>query len=190
MSVESILATDYGFGAQAWAGVGDPDARLFSRPARTEGPRAKPSGFFTSTWDAERRSSAWLDFLRTPGATDRRPREAERVWTFAVSEDTRLYIVDSDDDYRRLAGFLPQHYGNPKDPRYAPNWHDLARLDPLPFDGVHVTTNALASPPRGDHPELSGWDVESTLWLAWPVTNARCIGRIIDGWVWRRDAHD
>lgn len=174
----------HGLGEQAWVGVGTPGPGLLTAPAPTSGPRAKPSdGFFTSTFDGSRRSSPWLDLCRSDAFT-RPPRRGECLWTFDVEEDALLYVVDSQDDFRRLAEFVPQRYNNRRDPRYAPDWNRLARREPLPFDGVHVTAKAIADATgqAAVYPEFSGWDIESTLWLVWRLRRPRCVGRITGGW--------
>jgi hypothetical protein len=52
----------------------------------------------------------------------------------------------------------------------------MANPADLPFNGVHVTEQALAegSP--------AGWDVESTLWFVWSFKLVRCEGPIAKGW--------
>jgi hypothetical protein len=179
----TITVADLGLAMQGWAGQTEPDQARLIRPSRSPRPTAKPpKGFFTSSWDSERRSTAWLDFMRSTG---QRHNEGRWLWTLAPDPDARVYVIDGWNDYRRLADAYPQRYENERNPHYAPAWHHVAALDPLPFDAVHVTARAtqLASGQGpDDHPQFSDWDVESTLWLAWRLCPQECIGTIASDW--------
>lgn len=166
---------EFGLGVQAWTGPTAPDpARV--NVALTQYPRPKPyNGFFTSTWDSARRSSAWLDFMRTNG---RRNAEGRQLWTFVPDPTTTLLIINSEDDYPQLAHRYPHRYPNERDPRCAPHWFEIAAADSLPFEAVHVTAEAAA--------ELDGWDVESTAWFVLRFTSSECMGAITEDWTLTR----
>lgn len=171
---------------QVWVGVDEPDSRRFCAPAPSLFPRSKPSGFFTSTWDPQRNSCSWVDFLqaRTADPSARRP-AGKRVWALQPDPATRLYVIDSLDDFRRLADEFPKRYDNPRNPSYAPDWNQIALRRPLPLHAVHVTDAAIdagATQDADDHPMFGGWDVESTLWLEWRLATLGCLGSVDSGW--------
>lgn len=191
MALITVTVADFGLGAQAWAGPDEPDPNRSLRPMPTPGPRPKPhDGFFTSTWDVGRRSSAWLDFMRVTG--ERGP-EDRMLWVLTPQPEATLYVIDSLADYKRLADEYPQRWNHPnvssKNPDYAPNWNQIATAKPLPFDGMHATEAGIQAgnvQPPGD-PRFTGWDVESTLWFAWRFIKHELVGVIYDGWTLRKE---
>jgi hypothetical protein len=88
----------------------------------------------------------------------------------------RLFVVDSADDYMRLADMYPQSYANPLNPTRAPCWSVISSMEDRPFDAVHVTSGGASAVP--------GWDVESTLWFGLRrfITHS-CIARLSNDWV-------
>jgi hypothetical protein len=124
----------------------------------TEFPRPKPcDGFFTSTWNPDQQSCAWLEHVQTHGQRNLK-QEGRYIWAFDPDPAITLFVIDSLDDYRDLANEYPHRYENERDPRCAPDWHTIYTTNPRPFEAVHVTAGAAV--------ELEGWDVESTAWFA------------------------
>ena len=158
--------SEYGLGIQGWAGRDTPDNRKITFAA-SGSPRPKPSdGFFTSTWDADRRSTPWLDFTR-----DGSPRSADgrSLWLLEPDADAGLYVIDSLEDFTLLAEAFPQRYDNPNDPRFAPDWCQMLDGANDSLAAVHVTEAAIVDgqrQPGSGNPQFTGWDVESTLWLS------------------------
>lgn len=187
MALSTVTVERYRLGVQAWAGQSEPDKNRAFRLCATPGPRAKPQdGFFTSTWDSARRSSSWLDFMRTQGL---RAPDGRRVWTLEPDPEATLYVIDTIGDYKLLADEYPQRWNHPnvsaKNPSYAPNWNRIESGNSKPFDGVHVTNAAIAAGKAqspNEHPQFLGWDVESTLWLVWRFTGYHPVGVLGAGW--------
>ena len=79
LPMTTATAREFGLATQAWSGVGKPDAHLLPTSLGTAGPRSKPVvGFLTASWNADRQSTVWLDFLRCLGT--RTPRAGEQLW--------------------------------------------------------------------------------------------------------------
>lgn len=178
-----------GLGTQAWSGVGEPGpARVPNQewPAR---PSPKPDKqFFTSTWNFSTSSCSWLErqriWHRNPSGGGRLPRPGERLWLLDPVPTTLIFVIDTLDDFKELAARYPhRRKDNPRDPTLAPNWRHIS--ESAQFSGVHATENAIeavAAQLPADQPRFSGWDVESTLWLRWSLTNQRCHGRVVGVW--------
>ncbi len=177
-----MTAADFGLGTQGWAGLGPLDDRSL-RPASSPIPRPKPyDGFFTSTWDSSRCTTAWLDYMRSEG---NRPTQGRSLWLLEPDADARLYVIDTLDDFKTLADRFPQSYDNPNNPWYAPNWSRVFDEGRSMFDAIHVTfatVDAGKSVPGTEHPVFFGWDVESTLWLSAKFTDCGCFGALGDDW--------
>jgi hypothetical protein len=103
------------------------------------------------------------------------------LWLLVPEPDAALYVVDSQDDYRRLTDAYPQGWNNPavKSRDRAPEWHRLSSPD-TPIEGVHVTQVAVAKAQK--LPPLGVWAVESTLWFAWRFGTQECVGHLQDDW--------
>jgi hypothetical protein len=187
--VESELTTvsvaEFDLGAQAWAGEDEFDPGRVTRPWRTAGPCAKPvDGFFTSSWDGP--SSAWLDYMRAERMRSEEARSGlgSSLWLLVPQPDAALYVIDSEEDYRRLTNACPQDWNDPnvKVSAPAPNWHRIAGAETT-IDGVHLTERAAASARAGeDLLPLRDWAVESTLWFAGRLTLQDCLGALRDDW--------
>lgn len=144
-------------------------------------PRPKPQdGFFTSTWDPRRCTTAWMDYTRSEG---HRSTEGRSLWLLEPDADARLYVIDVLDDFKALADKYRQSYDNPHNPWYSPNWCRVFDEGRSMFDAIHVTSAAVdagKSAPGTEHPQFLGWDVESTLWLTARFTDRRCVGALSD----------
>jgi hypothetical protein len=66
-------------------------------------------------------------------------------------------VVDSLDEYTRLADTYPQRYTNPLNPTCGPRWAAISSMEDRPFDAIHMTSDGASA--------VGGWDVESTLWF-------------------------
>lgn len=176
MTVTTVA--EYGLGIQAWAGPTKPDYYRSIRPARTGIPTSKPSdGFFTSTWNAKERTSAWTEFMRTQGT---RGAENRSLWLLTPDPTAMLFIVENEEDF----GSLVEDYASETDGRRTmPAWHLLANSETKPFDAVHVTETAATASSANPFWKFSGWGCESTLWLAMRfVAFPGCEGRISEEW--------
>jgi hypothetical protein len=172
-----LSVREFSLELQGWAGLDTPDPARIGRPTRTEGPRSKPLNvFFTSSLDATGRSTSWMEWLHT----QRSPRlETEKRWLFSLLPDpaARLYVIHDLDDYQRLADAYPHRWASPEVHNHAtvhPNWYEIGRLEPQPFDAIHATQAAVEEGRGG--PRFSGWDVESTWWLTWSFVDVHRIG--------------
>jgi hypothetical protein len=126
-------------------------------------PREKPDdGFFTSSWDAERATSDWVEFWRT---TPRAAKELDRkVWLLHPRPDARLYVIDCNFDYDDLVEEFTHRYQSPKQSSRAaaPNWSEIAATGL--FEAIHVTAKAVTA--HRSPSFARAWAVESTLWFA------------------------
>jgi hypothetical protein len=120
-------------------------------------PIEKPhGGFFTSSWDEQRKTSAWIEYH----ATTPRASESRSTYLLLPHTDALLYVIDSPKDYDRLTEAYPQRYAhNPNHPTVCPAWKDLAAEGP--FDAIHMTAAATDH----DLPYAHRWADESTLWF-------------------------
>jgi hypothetical protein len=93
--------------------------------------------------------------MRTPRASE----EGRHVFLLEPDPTSRIFVVDSPDDYKALVTAYPQHYENAA--RGAcPHWARLAMESTL--DAIHVTTKAARDPRCVC---AATWEVESTLWF-------------------------
>jgi hypothetical protein len=143
-------------GLQVWVGREDFNPAIVGKNPWPSSPRPKPShGFFTSSWDEVSKTSAWMRsrsyILRSDSERD------APVFLNPVLSAT-LLVIDSVDDFDRLASQYPQTYPNPRNPTVRPDWARLAGL----IDAVHVTARAVTDE---DNPYAHAWEVESTLWF-------------------------
>lgn len=118
-----------------------------------------------------------------------RPLEDARIWLLTVSDQARVFEVQSPEDWWKLAqsypaktpGFtyamtpLSMHPGvltsdrSSRHARVDPDWQAVAR----DWDGVHLsmagvmTAEDVPLERDGVVTELRGWEVESTVWLRW-----------------------
>ena len=188
-----MTAAAAGLGTQAWSGVGDPDPERVPNQDWPAQPNPKPSKqFFTSTWNFSTGSCPWLECQRTwhrnPRGNERLPRPGERLWLLDPLPATLIFVIDTLDDFRELAVPYPQRReDNALDTTLAPHWRHIT--ESAQFSGVRVTENAIEEGKAqlpADQPRFSGWDLESTLWFRWSLTNPRCHGRIVDVWTVER----
>lgn len=173
MTLNVMTVAEFSLGLQGWFGISEPDPNLFQQPGYSARPTAKPyEGFFTSTWDPDRSSTPWCDFLRSKGD---RSAERRRLWTLIPDPKARLNIIDTMSDYHSLVEAFP-HQWNERNVRrkyVEANWHAMAHSGGVPFEGVHATRASIRAGMERQvqgHPHFGGWDVESTLWLAWSFT--------------------
>lgn len=113
-----------------------------------------------------------------------RTSDGRRVWTLEPDREASLYVIDALADYRALADAFPQRWDHsPKNPSYSPNWNQIASTKP--FDGIHITNGVVeagrAQSPK-EHPQFTGWDVESTLWLIARFTRYEFVGALGPRW--------
>jgi hypothetical protein len=158
-SVIGISVVEYGLGVQAWLGAGPYDPGRVEEVAWPTQPIEKPQhGFFTSSWDDERKTSAWIDWQATQPV---RAAEKRTVHLLVPHPNAVLYVIDSPDDYDRLVDGYPQHRSDlPDHPQVCPNWERLAQEGH--FDAIHMTAAAVLDKDRW---YAHRWEVESTLWF-------------------------
>jgi len=95
--LSTVTVAECGLGNQAWKGVGVPNSG-FVRCAWPTQPAEKPDqAFFTSTWDVERRTSAWIEF-----PTQWPHRQGEQIWLLEPDPSAHLVIIDAEDIANRL----------------------------------------------------------------------------------------
>ena len=163
MNIETVTIGELGLGTQGWYGTSEPDQKKFSPPAWTGGPKEKPKdGFFTST--IEQHTTSWIEVVMKT----RRNHEPRSLWEMTPDPQARLVIIESLEDYRRMASAFPQSWGkDAKNPGIHVNWYELSRA-PQRIDGVHVISSVAQS-------YLKRWEVESTLWLSWRFVEWRMV---------------
>jgi hypothetical protein len=143
-------------GIQVWVGREDFNPAIVGKNPWPRSPRPKPShGFFTSSWDEVRQTSAWMRSESYMLRAD--PERNAPVFLSPVPSAT-LLVVDSIHDFDTLASQYPQRYPNLRNPTVRPHWARLAGL----VDALHVTASAVTD---DDNPYANAWEVESTLWF-------------------------
>jgi hypothetical protein len=152
----TISVAEFDLGVQAWLGaeIFDPDRVLeVNWPNQ---PMVKPPhGFFTSSSDGG--TSPWIEYQ---SRQEKRAGEKRRVYLLDPNPDALLYIIDTPEDYKRLAETYRQRHANPNNPEICPHWRKLAQEGP--FDAIHMTAAAVADKSLW---YASSWAVESTLWF-------------------------
>src|SRR4029077_5675364 len=85
----------------------------------------------------------------------------------------RLYVIESVAAYVRLADEFPNRWNGMISPSlYEADWHRIAGLPQLPFNGVHATQGAIDT----GYPRFRDWGIESTLWFCWSFASYKCAG--------------
>ncbi len=141
-------------GLQAWVGREDFKQAIVGTNPWPPLPSEKPhQGFFTSSWDEESQTSAWM---QSRSYTLRDDPDSKAPVLLSPVRSATLFVIDSIDDFDTLANQYPQRYPNPRDPRVCPDWRKLADL----VDAVHVTASAVTDQ---DNLYAHAWEVESTL---------------------------
>lgn len=115
--------------------------------------------FWTSTWDDDNGTSAWVEWCRAEEFGDI---ESQNLFVLEVSPDAKVYTVDSLEDLVYLldtCGAVGTHYMP-----YV-NWEKVAQ----DYDGVQVTDRGQWAT-RLTTPGLYTWDCESTAWFHWVFT--------------------
>jgi hypothetical protein len=179
MALSLTTVSEYGLESQGWTGSSDPDPAKIRFPSNTPGPKSKPpDGFFTSTLHPGEKGTSWMTYMK---GNVRWTRENRSLWVLEADPEASLIVIDSMEDYRALADAFPQRWDDPsvRTPAYAPDWFALAQAD-ISVNGVHVTDAAVrdATVSAESRLQLSGWDVESTLWMRWSFISQQHIGRI------------
>lgn len=107
--------------------------------------------------------SHWIPYLRL--GEDRRP-PPYHPWRLEVSPTARIYEVHGPQVWHTLCLAFPF---NVPGGMVMPNWEAVART----WDGVHLSMGGLLtsegvrwSTPEG-WTQITGWNVESTVWLRW-----------------------
>ncbi len=134
----------------------------------------KPSGgLWTSTWDAARRMSEWLEWCYVE-----EPDWVKPTWLLTIAEDARIYEINGASDLRQLC----TRYVSEKQRAALAQFPALAELYPSldfeaiaqDYDAIHLTAHGEGAT-RFSHPSLYGWDCESTLWLHWAFTHIEAV---------------
>ena len=151
-----LTVAEFGLGLQAWTGLRDFDPAIVGKNSWPTSPAEKPNhGFFTSSWDEDTQTSAWM---RSRGYTCRDDSERRTPVLLKPDPYATLFVVDSMEDFDSLASAYPQRYSNPLNPRVCPDWSRIAGV----VDAVHVTDRAVVNL---DNHYAHAWEVESTLWF-------------------------
>jgi hypothetical protein len=141
---------------------------------------AKGTGLWTSTWDAERESCGWLDWMaaerwtprsREPGEWVHQEFEAYIIWP---DPRARVAVVDSYADLEALMRRFPHndHLAERLE-AISPGWNE--RHAALDFEGMaraglagmHLTDEGQWMTRLSNPHNLYGWDCESTVWFRW-----------------------
>ena len=127
-------------------------------------------GFWTSTYDAERQSSAWVDWCLAEEFGD----VTAGSW-FVLTPDprARVYVIDGLVDLQHLIKNYPQPGAEAYMRFYA--CLDFERLA-QEYDAIHLTERGQWAT-RHSTPNLNGWDVECTLWFRWCFTSMEQVER-------------
>lgn len=132
---------------------------------------APGTGLWTSTWDAEEKTSDWVEWCS--GENFGTP-YSDNWFLLTPKSDVKLYIIDGAGDLTRLLKeyeWIDPFYRNRLDERFMRRFAtgiDFERLA-QEYDGLHLThrgNNQLHLNIMGDH-DLNAWDVESTVWFRW-----------------------
>jgi len=114
---------------------------------------------------------SWIPYLRE-GEDRRRP--PYHPWRLEISPTTHVYEVHGPEAWHSLCLAFPLH----KDNNYImPNWEKVIRI----WDGVHISVGGLLTTEQvcwgttQGWTQLSGWGVESTVWLRWVFTQMECL---------------
>jgi len=128
----------------------------------------KPRAAFWTSTRIGSYSSSWISYLRR--GEDGRP-APYYPWRLEASAAARVYEVHEPEAWYSLCLAFPRHEKN----KYiAPDWKKVART----WDGVHVsvggllTTELVCWKTAQGRTRLSGWNVESTVWLRWAFTHS------------------
>jgi hypothetical protein len=154
-SLTGTSVAEFGLGIQAWWGREAFDPAQVDRGGWPEVSVYKPKNrFFTSSWDRERQTSAWVEYQ----ATTARISEPRRVWLLKPDPNAALYIINTPDDFTALAETYPD--SRRRRPEPCPYWEHIAQEGG--FDAIHMTAAAVV-----DHNlwYANAWTVESTLWF-------------------------
>jgi len=122
-------------------------------------------GFWTSTYDAERQSSAWVDWCLAEEFGD-----VTRGSWFVLTPDpaAHVFVIDTLPDLR----YLVEHYF---DPEALPYMRFITCLDfeclSQDFDAIHLTEAGQWATRHSQPHDLNGWDCECTLWFRWRFTS-------------------
>lgn len=130
-------------------------------------------GLWTSTYDAERHTSAWVDWCLAEEFGD----VTAGSW-FVLTPDpsARVFVIDG------LAALehLTDNYPEPGTEAYTRRFFACLDFERLAqeYDAIHMT-EAGQWATRYSTPNLNGWDVECTLWFRWCFTDvSRCVGLV------------
>ena len=168
---------------QAWVGVGPPDRAAFLAgragwlSERSCNGKKVDRAFYTSTWLAGARSTAWLDFRRERGC---RRESGLHVWKLVVPDSVVPYVVSDVVSWDRLAERWP--LSGPRRHWMPVDWAAMCRDEEREFAAVNMTAEACFE--TGSF-VCHHWDVESTLWLEWEFEACEDLGELdIDGeWI-------
>ncbi len=129
-------------------------------------------GLWTSTYQPDTHTSAWVDFYRTEyGAASVLPNPDDLYWSVLTPNPVaRIYTIDHDDDLRTVIARypLPLYLGETPPQRI-----DFARFS-QDYDALHLTERGEHAT-RSSEPNLWGWDCESTLWMRWCFEAVRLV---------------
>ena len=151
-----LTVAKFRLGLQTWVGREDFDPAIVGKNTWPSLPSEKPShGFFTSSWDEESQTSAWM---RSRSYASRDDNERRKPELLKPDSDAALFVVNSIEDFGILATAYPQASSNLLNPRVCPDWGSLADI----VDAVHVTDRALTDL---ENWYAHAWEVESTLWF-------------------------
>lgn len=128
--------------------------------------RRKPqygTGLWTSTWDEQCRSSAWIDLCRQQG-----PDAVDDLHWHLLEPETplQLYIIDS---YQDLVNLIRTYPWTPKPLVREDNFMmgvDFERLSQK-YDGFWLTEQGKKTTRLSFPYDLYSWDCESILWFRW-----------------------
>jgi hypothetical protein len=158
--------TDLDRGRQVWL---SPDGRsptpvTFSAELRPLGGQVpKPRGALWTSTSLGTCPSHWIPYLRKGEDSHQPP---YHPWRLEVSPAANIYEIHGPQAWHSLCLASP-YYG--PDNIVLPNWEAVART----WDGVHLSMGGLLtsegvrwSTPEG-WTQITGWNVESTVWLRW-----------------------
>lgn len=139
------------------------------------------AGLWTST-RLTGKTSAWTKFLQHEAASIQNG--DEKVWRLVPDEDVSIYTLDSVEAVREIATVLEERETTLENEFTGESFERVFRRYGIDFYSLSQEYDAVWLPaksvtdlrlPGMEHPELTSWDVECTLWLSWCFNSVQLV---------------
>lgn len=149
---------------QLFLSIATPMPELF-KPVKNRRFVKPEGGLWTSTWDAGKQSSAWVDWCRDE---DFDQEVANRWFLLTPYANARILTIDTVADMETMYKQYPDQM-----PSFSfLNMIDFERMA-QDYDAMRVTERGQWAT-RLSHPRnLYGWDCESTCWFRWSFSQVK-----------------